>query len=54
MCAFSHFSEKKELFGAGCPLFWYIHLTRCGDADLHNSLTSAFSEHFPHKTEEFA
>jgi len=31
------------------------HLTGCGGADLHNSLTSAssaFSEHFPHKTEK--
>ena len=33
------------------------HLTGCGGADLHNSLmsaNSAFSEHFPHKTERFA
>ena len=29
------------------------HLTGCGGADPHNSLTSAFSEHFPHKTEKF-
>jgi len=31
------------------------HLTGCGGADLHNSLTSASSassEHFPHKTEK--
>jgi len=33
------------------------HLSGCGDADLHNSLTSASSaslEHFPHKTEKNA
>jgi len=33
------------------------HLTGCGGADPHNSLTSAssaFSEHFPHKTEKCA
>ena len=32
-------------------------LTGCGDADPHNSLTSAssaFLEHFLHKTEKFA
>jgi len=33
------------------------HLTGCGGVDPHNSLTSAssaFSEHFPHKTEKIA
>ena len=28
------------------------HLTKCGGADPHNSLISASSVHFPHKTEK--
>jgi len=35
------------------PVLISGHLTGCGGADLHNSLTStssASSEHFPHKT----